>query len=69
MEMRKRSLLKSLTWRVIGIIILGIITWFYTRDWTQVIMITVSSHAIRFVLYYFHERWWNQVKWGKKDAD
>ena len=27
--------------------------------------ITIVFHGIRFVMYYFHERIWEQIEWGK----
>jgi len=64
-EMRRRSWLKAITWRLIGIIVLGTITWLVTGNWEQASLITISFHAIRLVLYYFHERGWDNVEWGR----
>ena len=64
-EMKRRSWLKSITWRIIGIVILGGISWLFTRDWEQTSLITISFHAIRLVLYYLHERWWDNCEWGR----
>lgn len=63
-ETKKRSWVKSITWRIMGVAILGFIAWLCTGDWTKMTIITATFHAIRFVLYYFHERWWNKIKWG-----
>ncbi len=59
----KRSFVKSLVWRSIGILILGFISWYYTRDIEKATIVTVMFHVIRFVLYYFHERVWERIKW------
>jgi uncharacterized membrane protein len=66
-EQKKRSLMKSLVWRLIGIFILGYITWLVTSNWEQTTIITVSFHLIRTILYYFHERVWLKIKWGIDD--
>jgi uncharacterized membrane protein len=65
MDTRKRSWAKSLTWRVIGIVLLGLISFAITRDWKQMTIITALFHGIRLVLYYYHERIWQRVSWGK----
>ncbi|MEK7352885.1 MAG: DUF2061 domain-containing protein [Chloroflexota bacterium] len=65
-DSHKRSWVKSITWRIIGIFILGGITWAFTRDWEQTSWITITFHTIRLVLYYYHERVWERVKWGRK---
>jgi uncharacterized membrane protein len=66
METRLRSWIKSVTWRVLGILILGVITWYFTGSWTQTTWITLTFHTIRIILYYFHERLWLRIKWGLK---
>ena len=65
METKKRSWAKSLTWRLFGIALLGIISFAITRDWKQMTVITALFHGIRLVLYYYHERIWQRVSWGK----
>ena len=63
----KRSLVKSLVWRSIGIIILGLISWYYTRDIQKATIVTILFHVIRFVLYYLHERVWERIRWGQEE--
>jgi len=65
MDTRKRSWAKSLTWRLFGIALLGLISFLITRDWKQMTVITAVFHGIRLVLYYYHERIWGRVSWGK----
>lgn len=65
MDTKKRSLVKSITWRVIGIIILSLISYLITKSWQEMTIITVLFHSIRFFLYYFHERIWEHISWGK----
>jgi uncharacterized membrane protein len=66
MESRKRSLVKSIVWRLLGIIILGIITWVFTKNLEVTTGVTLVFHSIRLVLYYVHERWWDGINWGLK---
>lgn len=64
-ESHLRSWVKSVTWRVIGIVILGGISYMITDNWSKTVGITVIFHTIRLVLYYFHERAWEHIGWGK----
>jgi len=64
-ETRKRAWTKSLIWRIIGIVILGLITLLITQSWKAMSLITVLFHGIRIVLYYFHERVWDRISWGR----
>ncbi len=64
METRLRSWAKSVTWRIVGIVILGGISYAMTRDWKETTVITAVFHTLRFVLDYYHERVWMRIKWG-----
>ena len=57
--------MKSITWRILGIVLLGLISYIITRDWQEMAIITAIFHGIRVILYYFHERIWERVSWGK----
>ena len=65
MESHARSWAKSVVWRIIGIIILGGISYAITHNWEQTTVITVIFHSVRLVLYYYHERAWERIGWGK----
>lgn len=61
-ELKTRSAVKSIIWRIAGVLILGGITYFYTRKWIQTSMITFIHHGTFLFVFYFHERIWNKVK-------
>ena len=65
MDTKKRSWAKSLVWRLIGIVLLGLISFLVTDDWKEMSIITALFHSIRVVLYYYHERAWEHVSWGR----
>lgn len=61
-----RSVMKALTFRIIVIITNGIIVFTITgkSDVTfGVIAVTTISSTM---LYFFHERLWNQINWGRE---
>lgn len=62
-----RSWTKSFTWRFIGIIILLPLTYIFTGKWESAAAVTLSFHMIRMILYYFHERIWERISWGRGD--
>ncbi len=66
METRWRSVAKAVVWRIMGVIILGSLSWVFTKSWEDTSIITITFNSIRLVLYYFHERAWDKVKWGRK---
>ena len=65
MDTRKRSWVKSITWRAVGVVILGAISYAVTRDLGATSVITLLFHGLRLILYYWHERLWERAAWGK----
>ncbi len=63
---RKRSLVKSIVWRIICIVVSIFTTIFLTGRWDLAVAIGTLYNAITMILYYFHERIWNRIKWGMK---
>jgi len=65
MDTKSRSWVKSITWRVVGVVILAVISYAFTHDWGKTTSITAIFHVIRLILYYFHERLWEATSWGR----
>lgn len=59
---RKSSLAKSVVWRLMGVLVLASVTYFFTRAWITTTLITVTHHATFVVVFYLHERAWYLVK-------
>jgi len=66
MDSHKKSMLKSLVWRVIGVFWLASITWIFTRSWITVSKVTFIHHAVFLVVFYLHERAWAKSKMRSK---
>ena len=64
---KTRSLAKSLTWRVVAIIVTFASIYFLTGEIITATAGTVLTNSINFVLYYLHERVWNSISWGKAE--
>ena len=65
LETRTRAWIKSIVWRILGIAVLGIIAWLVTHSWKEMTIITIIFHSVRVILYYFHERVWERIHWGR----
>jgi uncharacterized membrane protein len=63
---RARSAAKAITWRITGTIDTFLIAWLVTGEAWVAGSIATLEVLTKTVLYYFHERWWNFVKWGRK---
>lgn len=74
-ELRRRSLVKSLIWRVIGIlwtwigayIILLLIPPSRSSAALIATLIVVYHHSTRMVMYYGYERIWTSISWGRDE--
>lgn len=60
-----RSILKAISWRIIGTLDTIFIAWFLSGEITLAFSIGSLELVTKMVLYFIHERAWNQVKWGK----
>jgi len=66
-ETHKRSIIRSIIWRLIGVLVLAIVTWIFTRSLIQTSTITFLHHFVFIFVYYFHERLWQRIKiFGRK---
>lgn len=61
---RKISLMKGITWRIVGSIDTILLAWIYTGNPIMGIKIGATEFITKVALYYFHERIWNRIKLG-----
>ncbi|OSY88098.1 hypothetical protein WH52_08735 [Tenacibaculum holothuriorum] len=61
-----RSVVKSISWRVIGTIDTILISWIITGQVKTAFSIGAIELITKMLLYFFHERVWNSIKWGRK---
>jgi len=66
MEHRKRSLLKSVSWRLFSFCLTILIIYAYTKNIKQSLGVGAGIDFIKMILYYVHERLWNKVKFGRQ---
>ena len=62
---RKRSFLKTVTWRIIASIDTFIIVWIITGQLAWAGSVAGLEILTKTFLYYLHERGWNYILWGK----
>ncbi len=69
MDSRKKSIAKTLTWRVIAIFITMIAVYIYNKNIKESVVVSLMANSVKMVLYYLHERVWNNVGFGRKRPD
>jgi uncharacterized membrane protein len=63
---KTRSILKALSWRIVGTLDTMALGWVITGDLTVGLKIGALELVTKFVLYYFHERIWTKAGFGTK---
>jgi len=61
-----RSILKTISWRVVGTLDTIALGWFITGDPTVGLKVGGLELITKFILYYIHERLWIKNKYGTK---
>jgi uncharacterized membrane protein len=64
-ELKKRTITKTLTWRITASLTTFVIAWTLTGDLLIGISIGSIEAIAKIFLYYFHERIWNSISWAR----
>ena len=64
-----RSLVKAVSWRVVGSLDTFMLSLIVTGKARYAISIATAEALTKIVLYYAHERVWRRVRWGRLEAD
>ena len=76
-ELKRRTITKALLWRLIGIV------WTWVGAYLILLLmpqklrsasiiataIVIYHHSTRMIMYYFYERIWNKIRWGRIEKD
>ena len=65
MESHIRTITKTLSWRFVATLITFSVAWLITGKLTFAVEIGVADTLIKLGAYYFHERLWIRVKFGR----
>ena len=64
-DSKKRSMVKTLTWRVTATVTTIIIVYYITGKVSWALTIGGIEFFAKIIIYYFHERAWEKVKFGR----
>lgn len=65
-ESNKRSIAKAVSWRITGTLDTFLISWLITGEPLLATGIAATEVVTKILLYWFHERAWNKVQWGRE---
>jgi len=63
-----RSVVKTISWRVLGTIDTMVISYLITGSLAMAASIGSIEVVTKMILYYFHERTWNKLSFGRTKA-
>lgn len=66
-ESRRRSVLKSISWRFWATLTTAVLVYIFTGNIELAAVIGGIEVVIKMILYFVHERAWNNVNYGKKE--
>jgi uncharacterized membrane protein len=61
-----RSLVKTISWRLTGSGATFLVSYLISHDISMASTIAIVQLTLNTVLYYFHERIWNNISWGRR---
>ncbi|UCE95906.1 MAG: DUF2061 domain-containing protein [Candidatus Bathyarchaeota archaeon] len=65
MENHMRSVLKTVSFRLIGTLTTIILVFIFTREIAASLQVGAAEFLTKMLLYYFHERLWNMSRFGR----
>jgi adenylylsulfate kinase len=65
-ETQRRTLAKTMTWRILATLTTALIVFLFTGDFTLALEVGALEVIVKLLLYYLHERGWSYIPWGLK---
>ena len=62
-DTQKRTIIKTMTWRITASLTTFMIAWILTGDLLIGASIGTIEAIVKIFLYYFHERIWTNISW------
>jgi uncharacterized membrane protein len=65
MDSKRRSIIKSISWRIIALFITIFVSFAILGSWSVSAAIGISSNLLKTLFYYIHERLWEKTSWER----
>ena len=65
MDLHRRSVFKAVSWRIIATFTTTGIAWMVTDSIIFASEIGILDCIIKLIFYYYHERMWNNISFGR----
>ena len=67
-ETKRRSILKAISWRTWATITTAVLVFIFTGKFALAITIGLLEVFAKMALYFVHERFWQKIRYGKKEV-
>lgn len=64
-ETKIRTVTKTVLWRIIATVITWLSFYIFTHRISESTKITIVAATSGMIAYYYYERLWNHIQWGK----
>jgi uncharacterized membrane protein len=64
-ESHARSIAKAISYRVVSSLLITVVAWLFIRRVGTAAAIGAGDAALKIVLFYFHERLWTRIRFGR----
>ena len=68
-EQKRRSVLKTISWRIWATLTTVALVFLFVGEVKIAFVIGGVEVIAKMVLYFLHERWWNRIKFGRKEIE
>jgi len=68
-ETHHRTIVKTLSWRVFASLTTVLIVFVFTRKIVLSLGIGLAEMIVKTMVYYFHERMWTKINFGKEESN
>ena len=66
-ETNLRSVIKAVSWRALATLTTFCLVWVFTGKIELALTVGGLEVVLKMLIYFFHERGWNRVRWGRRD--
>ena len=66
MDTHKRTIVKTITWRIIATLTTVIVIYLWIGDLSAALGSGLLANALKTIFYYTHERAWNKSDFGRQ---
>ena len=68
-QTQKRIIIKTLIYRILGILITFIGGFLFTNNFKSAFIVTILIEVMQMIVYFSYEQLWNKIEWGIYQID